>query len=85
MSSNHHARVNAKPLPVATSAECGYAINAGVFAGGALIALLGTTAGVTYYLAMSRMDTDWADHRKAQAGMELGQPTAPAAAAVHGV
>jgi hypothetical protein len=85
VSSNRHARVNAKPLPVATSASCGYAINAGVFAGGALIALLGTASGVTYYLAVSRMDTDWAEQLKPQSGIELGHPSAPAAAAVHGV
>ncbi|KAG0583215.1 hypothetical protein M758_3G120000 [Ceratodon purpureus] len=85
VSSNHHARVNAKALPGATSASCGYAINAGVFAGGALVSLLGTVSGATYYLAVSRMDMNWADHLKPQTGIELGQPTAPAAVALHGV
>lgn len=82
VSSNHHARANAKPLPAATSASCGYAINAGVFAGGALIALVATVAGVTYYLAVSRMDMDWAEHLKPQSGggIELGMPTAVPAA-----
>lgn len=84
VSSNHHARANAKPLPAATSASCGYAINAGVFAGGALIALVGTLAGATYYLAVARMHMLWAEHLKPQVpgGIELGLPTAvPAASA----
>lgn len=78
VSSNHHARVDAKPMPAATSASCGYAINAGVFAGGALIGLLGTVAGATYYLAVSRMNMEWAQHLKPQpgAGIELGMPAA---------
>jgi hypothetical protein len=46
---------------------------------------LGTASGVTYYLAVSRMDTDWAEQLKPQSGIELGHPSAPAAAAVHGV
>ncbi|XP_073386895.1 uncharacterized protein [Physcomitrium patens] len=58
VSSHYHAVANPKPLPAATATSCGYAINAGMFAGGAVIGLLTTVSGVIYYLAVSRMGVD---------------------------
>lgn len=58
VSSNHHARPlnpRAVVLPATTSASCGYAIDSGVLASAALMSLLATISGVTYYLAASRI------------------------------
>ncbi|CAM6015137.1 unnamed protein product [Sphagnum balticum] len=83
VSSNHHAKQNPRPMPVATSVSCGYAVNAGVFAGGALITLLATAFAVTYYLAACRIYMSF-NHRSkaaaaaAQSNIEIGQPAAGA-------
>lgn len=83
VTTNHHARPNSSPLPMATSASCGYAINAGVFAGGAIIALLATASAISYYLAIARIDMIWLDHgSKPNAGLETGHRS-PAPPATH--
>jgi len=57
MSSNHHARPNPRPsvFPATTSASCGYAVDSGVLASAALLTLVATASGITYYLAASRV------------------------------
>jgi hypothetical protein len=56
VSSNRHARPLPRPfLPAATSTSCGYAVDSGVFASAALMTLLATGSGITYYLAASRV------------------------------
>jgi len=78
VSSNHHARPNPRPLfPATTSASCGYAIDSWVLASAALMTLLATVSGVTYYLAASRVFLIHTWLGQPQFSIKVAHPEAP--------